>query len=625
MNETSHAPSRSGPQSALSGRDYLVISCAAIAAAAFGFGLGFHAGLNGVLAIAGAIVLFFGLGTLHLVKRRLESVGRIRSKVDHLEEAVHGMRAGAYDDADHAGLPAGVLPDGSAGAESETGHGWGEPGVVDDLVRKLADELGRDDGADEAGASHAVAGPAGRPVREPSAMPDHGLRAGGTPAGDLSPAARMPAERASAERPLQGSRHAGEPRSSGEPRLQGEMRGEPRHAPPMAPAAPPREMGRDLRSPIARELPAREPVGRPLPARETPDMVAGRDPQVERAPAFGRAVPAADRGERPVMKAAAPTNRPATAERSAAVAEPVAKVERTPAAERVAAEPAPALGAAGATAGRAPVRTAAGRIDPTLVADTLAGGSAASLVEIHLQPVLDLGERKARFYSVCPRIRAAGGELIAPADYQRMAEETGALVAIEEAVLTRTIQILKALVDRQKAKPFLLSLSARSLSDATFLRLFLEMMKANRPMANYLVFEIAQDEFLGLGRTERESMDALARLGFRFALDRVTSLDIDENALVGARVGFVMAEPETLRREESRVGASYLADRVTAYRDAGIEVIAEAVASDADIVLAKVLGISLGVGRQLSEPRPLRPELLGETAAPAARRGSGAA
>ena len=66
-------------------------------------------------------------------------------------------------------------------------------------------------------------------------------------------------------------------------------------------------------------------------------------------------------------------------------------------------------------------------------------------------------------------------------------------------------------------------------------------MQANRALANSIMLEFSQSAVRSMGPIEHESLAALAELGFRFSLDRLTDLRLEPRELAERGFRFVKA------------------------------------------------------------------------------------
>ena len=120
-------------------------------------------------------------------------------------------------------------------------------------------------------------------------------------------------------------------------------------------------------------------------------------------------------------------------------------------------------------------------------------------------------------------------------------------------------------------------------------------------------------------------MAKLADLGFRFSIDKVSDLGFDFQDLARADVGFVkIAAPlliEQLQDEDGRLTLASIpeieaADLAVIARRHGVELVAEKVESERQVVDILDLDIGLGQGHLFGEPRPIRDAVLAESAPP---------
>ncbi len=226
-------------------------------------------------------------------------------------------------------------------------------------------------------------------------------------------------------------------------------------------------------------------------------------------------------------------------------------------------------------------------------------------VEIHLQPVMTLADRRTHLYEAHPRVRDGRGGLIRPEVYGRVAFETGLAAGVERVASRRTVQILSRLIERGKQRPMFTAISAETLRDGTFLRAIHETLKSGPTLPANLILEMPEASLAALGPAERDAIHALASAGFRFALQDVLQLDMQ--ALGDLPITFVKLAPAVLRGQPG--AAAGLVARV---RSIGAEPVVDGVSEDHDIAVAQALGIVLGQGALLSEPRPLKADVVGD-------------
>ena len=258
--------------------------------------------------------------------------------------------------------------------------------------------------------------------------------------------------------------------------------------------------------------------------------------------------------------------------------------------------------------------------------ETVRSALAENRVDLYLQPVVSLPQRKTVFYESFSRLRDETGRILMPAEYLAVAEPEGLISAIDNLLLFRCVQIVRRLAKQDRKVGIFCNISMASLGDDVFFPQFLEFLADNRDLAGALIFEIGQAAFEERGGVEARNMAKLADLGFRFSLDKVSSLDLDFQDLQRSDVKFLKVTAEVLLDQlleiEGRPALKALsdihaADFAAVTRRWGVEVVAEKVESERQVVDILDLEIGYGQGHLFGEPRAIREQVLAETDPPA--------
>jgi cyclic-di-GMP phosphodiesterase TipF (flagellum assembly factor) len=258
--------------------------------------------------------------------------------------------------------------------------------------------------------------------------------------------------------------------------------------------------------------------------------------------------------------------------------------------------------------------------------ETVRSALAENRVDLYLQPIVSLPQRRTVFYESFTRLRDATGRVMMPAEYLAVAEPEGLVTSIDNLLLFRCVQIVRRLAKQDKKVGIFCNVSIASLADETFFPQFLEMLAANRDLAGALIFELGQAAFDSRGAVESRNMAKLADLGFRFSLDKVIDLDLDLQDLTRADVKFLkigaqLMLDELVETDEGLVLRTLpdlrAEDFAALTRRYGVEVIAEKVEAERQIVDILELNIGYGQGNLFQEPRPIRDAVLAEADPPA--------
>jgi cyclic-di-GMP phosphodiesterase TipF (flagellum assembly factor) len=243
----------------------------------------------------------------------------------------------------------------------------------------------------------------------------------------------------------------------------------------------------------------------------------------------------------------------------------------------------------------------------TRVRDAVADGR----IDLYLQPVVTLPQRKVRYYEALSRLRDDRGEVVAAADFLRDAEAAGLISAIDQLALTRSAQVIRRLMMKSRDIGMFCNIAAASLMESDFSTKLIEFAEANRAIASALIFELSQQAVRSLGPIEQESLAALAERGFRFSVDRVTDLRFEARELSERGFRFVKVPAALLLGHPQDVDIDiHPADLADLLRRFGIDLIASHVENEASVIDLLDFDVRYGQGFLFSQPRPVRQEAL---------------
>jgi cyclic-di-GMP phosphodiesterase TipF (flagellum assembly factor) len=294
-------------------------------------------------------------------------------------------------------------------------------------------------------------------------------------------------------------------------------------------------------------------------------------------------------------------------ERGAAPAVPAA-AEALPAAPAGAAwEAAPAPTAAGPTLPKIAVFDG---LDRDAIIAAVGAGIDAQRIDLYLQPIVTLPQRKVRYYEAMSRLNAGNGEIVAAGDFLPYAEAGSLLPKLDNLSVLRCVQVVRRLLLKNRDIGLFCNLSAATLTDAGFPQL-LEFIEANRAIAPSLVFEFTQGAVRGMGPIEHESMAALVERGFRFSMDNLSDLRIEPRELTARGFRFIKVPAALLlNRVGSAMANIHPADFSDLLGRFGIDLIGERIESESTVVDLLDYDVRFGQGFLFSPPRPVRAEAL---------------
>ena len=228
-------------------------------------------------------------------------------------------------------------------------------------------------------------------------------------------------------------------------------------------------------------------------------------------------------------------------------------------------------------------------------------------VDLYLQPIVSLPQRKVRFYEALSRLRSEDGAVIMPAQYIQVAAPAGLMSIVDNLLLFRCVQVVRRQTQKQREAAVFCNISGHTLSDAEFFPQFLDFLHHNRDLAGHIVFEFDQASILRAGSSEEANLRYLSSLGFKLSMDQVKKLDLDFARLKRLGFTFLKVRAETLisgmKTAQAAVAAEDLKDLLARN---GLNLVAERIEEEKSVVQLLDFQIDLGQGYLFGEPRPIR-------------------
>jgi cyclic-di-GMP phosphodiesterase TipF (flagellum assembly factor) len=230
-------------------------------------------------------------------------------------------------------------------------------------------------------------------------------------------------------------------------------------------------------------------------------------------------------------------------------------------------------------------------------------------LDIYLQPMVTLPQRKVRFYEAVTRLRDDKDQVLVAEDFIGVAESSGMIGRIDHMVMLRCVQVLRRLMVRNKEVGVFCNVAAATLANSATFSQCLDFLEANRALAPSFVLEFKQSTFRRLGQTETEHLASLAQRGYRFSIDHVTDLRFEPRDLADRGVRFIKVPAALLldpkQTSSSDIHPSDLSDLLGRF---GIDLIAEKIEGERAVVDLLDYDVRFGQGFLFAPPRPLRPE-----------------
>jgi cyclic-di-GMP phosphodiesterase, flagellum assembly factor TipF len=261
--------------------------------------------------------------------------------------------------------------------------------------------------------------------------------------------------------------------------------------------------------------------------------------------------------------------------------------------------------------GSTPAKIAAfNGLDRDAIIAAVRAGIEAQRIDLYLQPIVTLPQRKVRYYEAVSRLNAGNGEVAAAGDFLPYAEAGALLPKLDNLCVLRCVQVVRRLLLKNRDIGLFCNVSAATLNDAGFPQL-LEFLEANRAIASSLVLEFTQSAVRGMGPIEHESLAALAERGFRFSMDNLSDLRVEPRELTARGFRFIKAPASLLLNRVGSAAANiHPADFSDLLGRFGIDLVADRIETEATVVDLLDYDVRFGQGFLFSPPRAVRAEAL---------------
>jgi cyclic-di-GMP phosphodiesterase TipF (flagellum assembly factor) len=224
-------------------------------------------------------------------------------------------------------------------------------------------------------------------------------------------------------------------------------------------------------------------------------------------------------------------------------------------------------------------------------------------VDLFLQPIVNLPQRKIRYYEMFSRIRIRG-DLYLPAEkYIGVALRHDLLPVIDNLLLLRGLQHIRDTETTDPNRSFFCNITSLTLNDPKFMGDLVEFIAQNRTLAPRLVFEMGQRDLATMSADILPVLQGLAQLGCRFSMDQVRSISFDIVQLEIRHIRFIKIDAGLILTEIGQIGGFSRLRRLKAELDRqGIDLIIEKIETEGQIRELLDLEIDYGQGFLFGRP-----------------------
>lgn len=224
-------------------------------------------------------------------------------------------------------------------------------------------------------------------------------------------------------------------------------------------------------------------------------------------------------------------------------------------------------------------------------------------LDVFVQPVVSLPQRKLRMYEVFARLRASAGTYIPASRYLELAHKEELVSAIDNLLLLRCLQILRDRRDDASDMPYVLNISSSTLHDTGFMNDLVTFLAQYRKLSPRLIFEMPLQDIESADKTLIELLDGLSQLGCRFSADQVRKRRIDINMLKSRHIRFLKLDAGWLLREAQQDGGVAKVQKLKNQMDrSGLDLVVEKIEREGELKELLEYGIDYGQGYLFGKP-----------------------
>jgi len=228
-------------------------------------------------------------------------------------------------------------------------------------------------------------------------------------------------------------------------------------------------------------------------------------------------------------------------------------------------------------------------------------------VDLYLQPIVSLPQRKLRYYEALSRLRDKTGQVIMPAQYMQVAGQAGLMSVVDNLLLFRCVQIVRRLTQKSRDIGIFCNISGDTLTDKEFFPQFLDYMRVNKDLAGQIIFEFSQEAVINAGMEGERNLTTLANMGFALSMDHVDTLALDFLRLKAIGFRHLKVRGATMLRGMNNAGAAVAAeDFKKLLTRHGLNLIAERVEDEKTVLQLLDYAVDYAQGYLFGEPRAVR-------------------
>ena len=225
-------------------------------------------------------------------------------------------------------------------------------------------------------------------------------------------------------------------------------------------------------------------------------------------------------------------------------------------------------------------------------------------MDVVLQPVMRLPQRRPAFLEIFARLPAKTGQPAVPAQrFMPGLRQSHKVSLVDRLALQYAFDLILDPARAGHTLPYMINIGPETLKDGAFMARLVQYLKQQNKLANRLIFEMRQADYHAMSAPILAIMDGMAALGCRFSMDNVDTPQFTRSFLRRHHIGFVKLSSTRLAHMSRNASGVEAVRRIKSNlaRD-GVTVIAERIEDNPTLMDVLDLGLDYGQGYYLAQP-----------------------
>lgn len=234
----------------------------------------------------------------------------------------------------------------------------------------------------------------------------------------------------------------------------------------------------------------------------------------------------------------------------------------------------------------------------------------ANRLVFHIEPVVQLPQRRPVGYDLVPRLMREEGSLADAVDFMPRRGGEDIIRRIESLALDEAVTIARRARTAGQPIRLILQLTRATLLDRRSLEQVGAVLGANQAIVPSLSFAIPQSEWKAIGPTEKRQLYDFRKAGAGFALTAAQSLRVDFAELEGMGFATVRFDATRFLRNPESFTDFHTADIAPYAKRFQIELCGTGVIDEQQLLSLFEDGVALVQGPHIGRPGPVRADLV---------------